>query len=291
MDMSFLNPQWLAANWLPLVISLIIGIILGWLFTGISPRRKNKEYEAQIADMEAKSRKTERDLSDAKKQADSLKSSAAATESSLAETRKQLATAQNDLQAAVDQRVAIEADVQTRNIEAADIKMQLALLQDQFDKSKSSAAAEIDSLRNDLAAAQAKVNELSKDVGASEADLQAVRSSSESALQSLASKDAALNEAYQRVINLQNALDSREGALNAAQAELQSLRTEVAALNLVKGELEARLQHARGDVAGEMAVLTSTMLKIKEDQLMTANARLAELNNEISALKTSRAAG
>jgi hypothetical protein len=40
-----------------------------------------------------------------------------------------------------------------------------------------------------------------------------------------------------------------------------------------------------------MAVLTSTMIKMKEDQLTMANVRIAELMNELSTSKVSQAVG
>ena len=40
-----------------------------------------------------------------------------------------------------------------------------------------------------------------------------------------------------------------------------------------------------------MAVLTSTMIKIKEDQLLTANARITELMRELEAVRSTKAAG
>jgi len=289
--MDWLNMQLVSTYWMPLVIALVLGFILGWLLTGLSPRRKNGEYEAQLAELESKSRKTERDLVDTRKQLDSAKAAAASTESTLGDVRKQLTGAQADLQRLGDEKAAMEADVQSSNIELADLKMQLALLQDQFDKTKSSGVAEIDQLRSNLAAVTSQLAELTMDRDSIAAELAAVRTNSDSALHSLSTKDAALNEAYQRAVNLQRALEDREASFTAAQAELSSLRTDVAALNSIKAELENRLQSARGDVAGEMAVLTSTMIKMKEDQVTTANARIAELMSELNTLKSNQAAG
>jgi chromosome segregation ATPase len=296
--MYWLNMEWIAANWMPLVVALILGFILGWLLTGLSPRRKNAEYEAQLAELESKSRKTERDLGDARKQVDSLKGAVATTEGTLGDVRKQLTDAQADTQRLGDEKAAVDADLQSSNIELADLKMQLALMQDQFDKTKSSAVAEGEQLHASVDAAAKQIADLNaeRDAVAAErdaiaAELAAVRNSSDSALHSLSTKDAALNEAYQRAVNLQRALEDREAALTAAQAELSSLRVDVSALNSIKAELENRLQSARGDVAGEMAVLTSTMIKMKDEQVTTANARIAELMNEINALKSHQAAG
>lgn len=288
---QFLTPEYLSANWPALLVSLIIGFILGWLLLGISPRRKNSAYEAQVAELEAKAKKTERDLTDTRKQADTLKTSAANTDKNLTDVRKQLADAQAGIQKLTDEKAAADTDLQSRNIEVADLKMQLALLQDQFDKTRVADTGDLDSLRANLEAANAQIAELSTTRDSALADLAAVRASSENALQALSSKDAALNEAYQRAVNLQRALEDREAALNVAQNELSTVKIDVSALNSIKGELENRLQSARGDVAGEMAVLTSTMIKIKEDQLLTANARITELMRELEAVRAIKAAG
>jgi chromosome segregation ATPase len=296
--MDWLNVTWITTYWLPLLIALVLGFILGWLLTGLAPRRKNAAYEAQIADLESRSRKTERDLTDARKQADQMKGTLATTDSALNDSRAKLTATEASLQKVSEERAGFEADVQSRNIEVADLKMQLALLQDQFDKTKAGVVADAEVLRSGLDMRVAQVDSLTTERDSAiaerdqvQAELATVRASGEQAMQSIASKDAALNESYQRVVNLQRVLEDRDANLAAAQAELSSLRAEVAGLNSMKAELEDRLQKVRGDVAGEMAVLTSTMIKLKEEQLATANARITELVHELNAQKASQAVG
>lgn len=291
MDMSWLNMQWITTYWLPLLISLVLGFILGWLFIGMPAGRRASEFEAQLADLETKARRTERDLTDARKQVDNFKSTMLTSENTLADVRKQLATVQADTQRLGDEKAQMESDLQARNVEAADLRMQLALMNDQFDKTRSVGIADLDMTQGQLDAVNAQLAQVTAERDSIAAEFAAVRGNSETALQALANKDAALNEAYQRAVNLQRALEDREGAVTAMAAELSSLRIDVAALNSIKAELEDRLQKARGDVAGEMAVLTSTMIKMKEDQLVTANARIGELMNELTALKSNQAAG
>lgn len=289
--MEWLSMAWISANWMPLLVALVLGFILGWLLTGLSPRRKNSAYEAQIADLETRSRKSERDLTDARKEMDRLKSSLTAGENNLGDVRTKLSAVQLDLQQVGEEKSSFEADVQSRNIEVADLKMQLALLQDQFDKTKGGAAAEAESLRANVQARLGEISALAAERDGLSAEVASVRSASEQALQSLSAKDAALNESYQRVVNLQRVLEDRDAALAGAQSELSTLRTDVSSLNNIKAELEDRLQKARGDVAGEMAVLTSTMIKMKEDQLTMANVRIAELMNELTTTKAGQAVG
>ena len=107
----------------------------------------------------------------------------------------------------------------------------------------------------------------------------------------LANKDVALNEAYRRVVNLQRIVEEREAAQANAQAELIVVKSELAAAQALREELDTKLQHARGDVASEMAVLTSTMFKMKDDALTSANQRIAELTRQVTELKSKQAAG
>jgi chromosome segregation ATPase len=303
--MDWLNMQWISTYWLPLLIALVLGFILGWLLTGLSPRRKNAAYEAQIADLESRSRKTDRDLTDARKQADTLKGSLATSESALGEARNKLSAVEGELHTVGEERAAFQADVESRNIEIANLRMQLALLQDERDKLQASGSADMELLRSSLDVRSGELTTLSaeRDSVAAErdsviaerdnliAEVAVLRGSAEQVSQSLASKDAALNESYSRVVNLQRVLEDRDATLAAAQAELTALRTDVASLGSMKAELEDRLQKVRGDVAGEMAVLTSTMIKLKEEQLAAANARIAELSKELNAQKASQAVG
>jgi hypothetical protein len=69
------------------------------------------------------------------------------------------------------------------------------------------------------------------------------------------------------------------------------LKATVAALSATKADLEDRLQKARGDVASEMAALTSTMIKMKDEELLAANTRIAELTRQLHELQAKQAVG
>jgi len=289
--MDWMNMQWITTYWMPLVIALVIGFILGWLLTGLSPRRKNAEYEAQIADMQTKSRRTERDLADARKQVDSLKSDVANGQAAADDLRKQLTAAQDQIGALGEQKDSIDADLQNRNIELADTKMQLAMLKDQVDRAQSAASNEIEDLRARYEAAVAENTGMRNALDAAQGQLSKVVADASSTAETAAAREIALNEAYQRAVNLQRVVEDRERTLVEAQAELDKTKTNVAALAASKTELEDKLQRARGDVASEMAALTSTMIKMKDDALSSANARIAELTKQLNELQSKQAAG
>ncbi len=88
---------------------------------------------------------------------------------------------------------------------------------------------------------------------------------------------------------LQNTLEARENALNETEAELEMFRNRIEEVGSVRDELEQKLTSARGDVAGELALLTSTMVRMKEDELKQANRRILELTAELEALNDQRA--
>lgn len=289
--MDWMSVQWITTYWMPLLIAVIIGFILGWLFTGLSPRRKNAEYEAQLTDLQSKSRRTERDLSDAKKQADTLKGDVSRAAGAADDLRQQLSTVQEQLKAAAEQKENVEADLQTRNIELADAKMQLAVHQDQGERAQSASAAELEDLRARYEAAVHENGQMREALDTSQARVSAIAEEATTAVESAKAREIALNEAYQRAVNLQRLVEDRERSLIDAQTELESAREKVAALSASKAELEDRLQKTRGEVASEMATLTSTMLKMKDDALTAANSRVAELTKLVNALQSKQAVG
>jgi len=289
--MDWMNMQWVTENWMPLLIVLVIGFVLGWLLTGLSPRRKNADYAAQIADMQTKSRRTERDLVDARKQMDSLKSDVVDGQTTSDNLRRQLATAQEQVNTLSEQKDSIDADLQSRTIELADAKMQLAMLHDQLDRAQSTVSNEIEDVRARYEAAVAENTSMRNALDVAQAQLSKVEANANSATETAAAREIALNEAYQRAVNLQRVVEDRERTLVETQVELDKANASVSALTASKTELEDRLQRARGDVASEMAALTSTMIKMKDDALSSANARIAELTKQLNELQSKQAAG
>jgi hypothetical protein len=97
--------------------------------------------------------------------------------------------------------------------------------------------------------------------------------------------EIALNEAYARVVTLQRDLEERDRIMMLRQAEMEAMQTELMSSNAARHELEGRLVRAREDVASELAVLASTMIKMKDDALARSDARVASLAAEVDALR------
>jgi len=123
------------------------------------------------------------------------------------------------------------------------------------------------------------------------ADLAAARANVESLTETIASKDTALTEAYARAVRLQRDVTDQQGQLASTQSELGSLKRNVATLTNTTHDLEYRLQDARGEVANELAVLTSTMLRAKDEQLAKANATIEGLYAQLSELRSKQGSG
>jgi chromosome segregation ATPase len=101
----------------------------------------------------------------------------------------------------------------------------------------------------------------------------------------LANKEVALNEAYLRVVKLQRELMDHQSMLAATQSELAEQRRDMASLASLTSYAGAT---SRGEIAGELALLTSTMLRMKEEQLRRANEQLQRLQQELDDLRQNK---
>lgn len=233
-------------QWLIFGGAALIVLILGWLIGYLPGRGARKQLEARVAEVETKLKSTSQNLADAQAQAQSLQSSVTSSGADLADAKNKLSTIQVDYQTLQDEKTAREAEVADLSQDVSDLTSRLAQSQDELTK---------------------------------------MTVNVEAMTQNLAVKDTALNEAYRNIVLLQGQMHERDKMIVAATSELSSTKSNLASMTTVKDELESRLHRARGDVAGEMALVTSTMIKLKEDALNQANARIALLTQELEALR------
>lgn len=289
--MDWMSLQWITAYWMPLLIAVGIGLILGWLLIGLPAQRRNAELEERIAEHQSKNRRTERELMDARREIENLNREVSRVAAERDELRNRLSAAQEELKASTERIEALQAELQSRSIEVADVKMQLALLHDQLDRTQSNAVNELEELRTRYEAAVLENRQLRETLDAIQSRLSALEAEAGVSAENERAREAALHEAYQRAVNLQSLLEESERARAELQAELNSLKATVAALSATKADLEDRLQKARGDVASEMAALTSTMIKMKDEEQLAANTRIAELTRQLHELQAKQAVG
>lgn len=307
---SWLTIDFVAANWQPLLVALVLGYILGWLFTGIPNKRHANEAEDRSAGAEARLRKSESELTSVRRESEQHKTRAAQAQVDLdaANARVRNLESAAAVAATLDEEVLDDSEVE--DVDFPDVRGVLAV--EDVDSIDLLAEVEDEILPSDGEGSELDEEEWKEivalegggedetqtmlipaldpreDPGAAFADISKAYSAvaqSPDLSGMLTSKDIALTEAYARVTTLQAELDRNDALLRVRQVDLDAMRAELAAANASRHELETRLIRSREDVASELALLASTMIKMKDDALLRADARIAALNAEIENLR------
>lgn len=255
-----------------LLIGAIVGLIVGWFITWLIFRSRAKKTQASIQELDSK-------LADAN--------------SNLGQVKAQVQKLDNELKAA-------QADAAQAHAKVADQDAALFALQAEraaAAQKLSTGAADLDARQADLDALQADYNKLqqerdilSENLEATSVDLGHAKKDLAVSAKALADKEVALNEAYLRAVTLQRELMEHQSVLAATQSELGQLRRDVVGLTSLNQELESKMHNARGEVAGELALLTATMLRMKEESLNQANRQIASLQAEVDTMKAGKVA-
>jgi chromosome segregation ATPase len=264
---------YLQTYWQQLLIGGLGGLILGWLITWLAMRSTANQLRATIQDLTDKLTASDRSLAEMRRQAQTLQASMATCEANLAKAHEDLDQAQADLDQA-------QAD-----------REQVVSEKAQVESSLEGHMRELDDLNAAYLQLEEQNSTLRANLEGSAAEAAAVQEQLDAANDTLETKEIALNEAYLRAVRLQRELMETQGVLVSTQTDLGDLRRDVVALTTYNQDLENKLQNARGDVAGELALLTSTMLRLKEDQLKDANLRIAALSAEVEAMKAGKVRG
>ena len=270
---------WLSLNWQPLLIGGIIGLIIGWLVTYFPMRGRAQRAEANTASLNTKLAAADKSAKEAQAKAQDLESDLSVQQSRYNTAQSRIASLQGDLEAATGQKDAVDAMLLERSAELEQMKTrQLQLLEDE-----ATLQASYDALAAEDAATKLTLDGVL-------ADLAAAKEQQAEAQEALSNKEVALNEAYLRAVRLQRELMEHQSLLADTQTDLAEARRNVAALSGINSDLDNKLQNARGEVAGELALLTSTMLRMKEESLNQANHRIAALTAELEAMRAGKAA-
>ena len=270
---------WLSLNWQPLLIGGIIGLIIGWLVTYFPMRGRAQRAEANTASLNTKLAAADKSAKEAQAKAQDLESDLSVQQSRYNTAQSRIASLQGDLEAVTGQKDAVDAMLLERSAELEQMKTrQLQLLEDE-----ATLQASYDALAAEDAATKLTLDGVL-------ADLAAAKEQQAEAQEALSNKEVALNEAYLRAVRLQRELIEHQSLLADTQTDLAEARRSVAALSGINSDLDNKLQNARGEVAGELALLTSTMLRMKEESLNQANHRIAALTAELEAMRAGKAA-
>ena len=269
---------WLSLNWQPLLIGGIIGLIIGWLVTYFPMRGRAQRAEANTASLNTKLAAADKSAKEAQAKAQDLESDLSVQQSRYNTAQSRIASLQGDLEAVTGQKDAVDAMLLERSAELEQMKTrQLQLLEDE-----ATLQASYDALAAEDAATKLTLDGVL-------ADLAAAKEQQAEAQEALSNKEVALNEAYLRSVRLQRELMEHQSLLADTQTDLAEARRNVAALSGINSDLGNKLQNARGEVAGELALLTSTMLRMKEEALNQANHRIAALTAELEAMRAGKA--
>ena len=95
----------------------------------------------------------------------------------------------------------------------------------------------------------------------------------------------ALKEAYAQVVGLQIQLETCQGQFRSTKSELEAAQTHVSELIALREKLEKRVAQSRAEVAVDLAALTAAQLKIKDDAIVEANQKIAELTSKLDKLQ------
>ena len=202
-----------------------------------------------------------------------------------------LSTSQASLAQATAQLSAAQEEVTAREGELAEQKLQLTSLRGSVQQAQDAFTNVLEPLQARAQALTTENQNLKVNIEGLSGDLAAARANVESLNETVASKDTAPTEAYARAVRLQRDVTDQQGQLASTQSDLTTLKRNVVTLTNANHELENRLQDARGEVANELAVLTSTMLRAKDEQLTRANATIEGLYAQLSELRSKQASG
>jgi predicted nucleic acid-binding Zn-ribbon protein len=289
-------------EWIVFGILVLLVWLVTWLFTRSRGNRKVDAAQARTSEVESKLRRVERELTDGQDQVKRLQSNLVSSDDELSSLRKKIAQAEAEMQTLNDDKAALQSTVEAREGEIARMREQSAAMQGEIERLSQGAAAELQVVKANMenvaaertalaelnTGLQAELDRVRGEYVSANTEVARARDRSDAVEKTISSKDTALSEAYQRAVVLQRQLQQREEQAAAAEGELEILRGEVTRLSHLQEDMERRLERSRADVAGELATLTSTMIKMKESALNDANARIAQLEAELAGLRAGK---
>lgn len=258
-------------GWIPLIVALIAGALLGWTMRGATGRRTEQDLNARLIEMEMRRRDDETALAEARGQVAALTAAGERADSRLADVRSTLAGLEREHSALRREHAAAAERLYAREQELEEAQGNLITLREEFDRARAKAIEEMDALRRREETAQGDADTLRQ-------ALEQANSAAEEA------KSAAAT------VPLYRRLEQREAELALLRAENERLRGELAHAQRQKGEFEQRVQQMRAEAAQKMAGLTHSMAQLRDEALVKANEQIAALTRQLNAARSRRGA-
>lgn len=278
--MEWMNVDWIVANWVPLAVFALLGFLLAWLVVALPASRHALALEKSGNELDRKLSKSEADMATVRRDLDTA--------------RRAQSSAETERDAAAAKVAVLESTVKVLEDDKSQLQMSLSEKETALEEALAAPPAPEPSVEENQEALRTGEVEIfdaeapeTPDMGP--AAIAAVFGSVAQQVEPsnvTTGKDIALSEAYARVTTLEQGIVERDAALQQVESELQSVRNDLLAAHATRQELETRLIRAREDVASELAVLASTMIKMKDDQVARSEARVQSLQ---AALESSRA--
>ncbi len=256
-------------GWIPLIVALLAGALLGWAMRGATGRRTEQDLNARLIEMEMRRRDGETALAEARAQAASLTAASERADSRLADARDTLAGLEREHSALRTEHTAATERLYAREQELEEAQSNLITLREEFDRARAKAIEEMDALRRREEAAQAETDGFRLALDQAKVALDEAKSA------------AATVPLYRRV-------EQREAELALLRAENERLRGELAHAQKQKGEFEQRVQQMRAEAAQRVAGLTHSMVQLKDEALVKANEQIAALTKQLSAARSGK---
>jgi len=251
----------------PYIIAAVVGILIGVIATMIPYRRRGDEYAYRIRDVESKLKNSDRDLTDTRGQVESLTANTRAIETTLSETQTKLADTEKlvadtqtqlaDTESVLAQTKTTLADIETKVQNLSDDNAQLTSTLQARALELGGVVVAMNALQGQFDEANNKIGALTTDLDGANASIATFKANEEATAQALASRDV----------------------------ELEGLQKNLSEAATQKEHLEGKLKSRRSEVAAELAILTSTMIKLKEEQLGEAEGKVHDLTRQLAALK------
>lgn len=235
--------------WLYLLGAGLIGLLLGWLLASLGARGRAAQLEQGRLEAISRATALEQEVAGVRAENERLSAALQTAETSLAEAQARIGALQEELVRRDEALAALQQDLSETRAAAASAREALE--------------ASVQALTAEKLTLQTRLDNL------------------------LAERQTDLGEAVERAARLEQELEQRSQALVAAESELSRLQAVLAAATQQKADLETRLHQVRGQVAGEMAMVTAALLKMKDEALGQAQARIAQLQEALDSLQAS----
>ncbi len=229
-------------------------------------RQRAEQAEAQVAELTRQGHQAGNDLDQAR--------------ADLSETQERVRSLEQEFttQRLLAEKVEADVTALSQAQERAGELEQLQALNEQLRSDYAGLLAQFGQTQQERDSYKATLETATRDLGTAQSKLA-------TSTDQLANKEVALNEAYLRAVKLQRELMDHQSMLAATQSELAEQRRDMASLASLTSYAGAT---SRGEIAGELALMTSTMLRMKEEQLRRANEQLQRLQQELDDLRQNK---